>query len=102
MQQNGKRKSRPVYSSEFRSGAVELIRGGKSVKEIAYDLGVSEQSLRNWDRQFQVDEGKRAGLKSDERLELGKLRRRVKELEMEQEILKKASAFFAKEMNITK
>lgn len=96
------KKSRPVYSPEFKAGAVELVRSGGAYKDVSTDLDVSVQTLRNWVRQAEIEKGRKAGLKSDERLELGKLRRENKTLRMEREILKKASAFFASEINTTK
>jgi transposase len=86
------------YSLEFRREAVELLkRSGKSVPELARELGVSPQSLRNWARQIDIDEGKAAGLTSDEREELRRLRRENRILVEEREILKKAAAFFARD-----
>jgi transposase len=78
------------YSLEFRREAVELLkRSGKSAPELARELGVSPQSLRNWARQIDVDEGKAAGLISDERVELRRLRRENRILVEEREIFKK-------------
>jgi transposase len=91
-------KSKPPYPPEFRREAVELVRlSGKPVSQIAGDLGVSDMTLRNWLKQSEIDEGKRAGLSSGEREELQALRKEVRTLRMEREILKKAAAFFARE-----
>ena len=70
---------------------------GRPVKEIAKGLGVTEQSLRNWVKQYEVDVGARHGLSSDEREELRRLRRENRKLREEREILAKATAFFATE-----
>ncbi len=90
-------RTRPPYPEEFRREAVELVRLGRSMRDVAESLGVSAQTLRNWSKQIDVDAGRREGLSSDDQEELTKLRRRVRVLEQEREILKKAAAFFAKE-----
>jgi transposase len=88
----------PPYSLEFRLEAVRLLRSSdRSVPQLARELGVSPQSLRNWSVQLDVDEGRADGLSSSEREELRRLRRENRILTDEREILKKAAAFFAKE-----
>ena len=83
---------------EFRRRAVELARlREKPIAQIAKDLGIAESGLRRWMAQADIDEGKREGLSTDERKELVELRRKNRVLEMEVEILKRASAYFARE-----
>jgi transposase len=91
-------RARRSFSPEFKARTVELIRtSGKSVGEVCRDLDLTETAVRKWMRQADVDDGQREGLTTDEREELTRLRRRVRVLEEEREILKKAAAFFAKE-----
>ena len=86
------------YPIEFRREAVALLKGsGKTVPQLAAELGISPQSLRNWSRQLDVDDGRAEGLSSAERDELRRLRRELRTVTEEREILKKAAAFFAKE-----
>jgi len=83
---------------EFRRRAVELARlGDQPVAPIAKDLGISESCLRRWMAVADVDEGRTDGVTSAERRELVELRRRNRVLELELEILKRASAYFARE-----
>jgi transposase len=91
-------RTRPPYSPEFRREAVELVRGGRSIKDVAESLGCSDQSLHAWVKRYQLDHRERDdGLTSAERDELRELRRRVKRLEQEREILKRAAVLFAAE-----
>ena len=85
-----------------RSSARALSRsprqGDRSVPDIAKDLGIAESCLRNWLRQDKVDRQERDdGITTDERSELTELRRKVRRLEQEKEILRKAAAFFARD-----
>ena len=94
-------KTRPPYPDEFRREAMQLLRAGRSPRELAEALGVSEQTLRNWRRQDRVDRHQRDdGLTTDEREELRRLRRENARLKQEREILKRATAFFARETEI--
>src|SRR3954451_4519321 len=90
-------RSRPPYPPEFRAEAVELIRSGaKTIRGLSRDLGVSDQTLRNWLRQGDIDAGRRHdGLTTAERDELRRLRAENRTLRMERELLKKAAVFFA-------
>ena len=91
-------RTRPAYPPEFRREAVELVRlSGRPIPQIADELGVSPQSLRNWVRQGDVDAGRADGLTSDEREELRRLRRENARLKQERDILKRATALFARE-----
>ena len=86
------------HPPEFRHRAVELARRQEMpVAELAKSLGISESCLRNWMDRADVDQGRKEGLTGAEREELRVLRRQVRVLEMEKEILKKAAAFFATE-----
>jgi transposase len=91
-------KTRPAYPDEFRREAIELLRAGRTPRELAESLGVSQQTLRNWRRQDELDRDERDdGLTSDERDELRRLRRENARLMQERDLLKRAAAFFAKE-----
>ncbi len=87
------------HPPEFRQRAVELARlGDKPVAALAKDLGISESCLRNWMAQADADtNGSATRLTSAEKKELAELRRKNRQLEMENEILKRAAAYFARE-----
>ncbi len=94
------KRTRRTFTEEYKAEVVTLIRqGNKSIGVVCGDLGLPETAVRRWVKQAEVDlgEGPPGALTSAERDELSELRKRVKTLEMEREILKKATAFFAKE-----
>jgi transposase len=91
---------RPTYPPEFRRRVLELVRSGRSVNAVAREFEISRQTIMNWQKQDDLDSGQRTdGLTTDEHKELVQLRREVKRLKMEQEILSKAAAWFARETN---
>lgn len=91
-------KSRPAYPGEFRERMVELVRAGRSPEELAREFEPTSQSIRNWVKQSDLDEGRREdGLTTSEREELHRLRRENRRLREEREILAKATAWFARE-----
>jgi transposase len=93
----GKRRE---YPPEFRAAAVQMVRtSGQSIRQVALSLGISNQNLGLWLRQFEAADS--APLSAAERQELVELRRRVRTLEAERDILKKAAAFFAQENDRT-
>ena len=99
MEKNGKRRRRK-FSAEYKAETVRLIqRSGKSVGQMALELGIGETALRRWVEQAEVEAGRgpEGALKRNEREELVELRRENRRLRLEREILKKATAFFAKE-----
>ena len=93
------KRKRRFYTEEFKKEAVALVRSGMTVADAARDLGVPPSCLGNWKRQVEVDDGKgpAGALTTEEKAELRQLRKENKRLRMEREILKKATAFFAKE-----
>ena len=94
-------RSKPAYPPDFRGEAVRLVASSdRSLSRIAKDLGVAEQTLRNWVRHAEIEDGVRDELAPNERDELRQLRREVRTLRQEREILKKAAAFFAKESDM--
>ncbi len=91
-------RTHPPYPPAFRAEAVRLVQSsGKSIPVIAKALGVSDQALRGWVRQTEIDVGQRDGLTTEEREELRPLRREHRILKEERDIRQKAAAFFARE-----
>ena len=91
--------TRRSFTDEFKAGAVRLVlEEGKTIAAAARDLGLTESSLRNWAERARADRGtgKPGVLTTAERDELTRLRKEVRELRMERDVLKKATAFFAK------
>jgi transposase len=101
METMAKKKPRPrrSFTPEFKADIVERCRSGdRSVGQVARDFDLTETAVREWVRQAELDDGTRAdGLSSDEREELARLRRENRRLREDVEILKRATAFFAKE-----
>ena len=94
------RMKRRAFLPEFKAEAVRLCKvGDRSVRQVAKDLDLTETALREWIQRADAGagQGPPGALGTEERSELLELRKRVKRLEMEREILKKATAFFAKE-----
>ena len=86
------------HPPEFRVRAVELARERvKPVAELARDLGISESCLRSWVAKSDIEEGRREGVTAADRAEMVALRRKVRTLEMENEVLRRAAAYFARE-----
>jgi transposase len=86
-----------AYPSEFRARAVALVRAGQSVTTTAADLGITDTALYNWVKQDRIDRGEIPGTTTPESRELRKARRRVRELEAEVEILRRANAMLGGE-----
>jgi transposase len=93
-------RTRPPYAPEFRHQLIELVHSGRTPEELSREYEPTAQTIHNWVKQADVDAGIRSdGLTTEEREELRALRRENKRLRMEQEILKKAAAWFARESN---
>ncbi len=94
------KRKRRSFTKEYKAEVVELIRkSGKSIGAVARELDLAETAVRRWVQQAEIDlgGGPAGALTTAEREEFAQLRKRVRTLEMEREILKKATAFFAKE-----
>ena len=100
--------TRPPYAPEFRRQMIELVRAGRDPADLAREFEPSAQAIRNWVAQADRQEGRRevkptpadAGLVAAEREELARLRREVRQLRLERDILSKAAAWFARETGI--
>ena len=94
------KRKRRAFTNEFKAETVRLIReSGKSLGVVARELDLTESAVRAWVRQAAIDggQGSTGSLTTEEREELGRLRRELRTVRMERDILKKATAFFAKE-----
>jgi transposase len=94
------KRARRKFTAEYKAEVVRLVLdGGKSIGQVSRELDLTESAVRNWVRQAKIDagQGPTGALTTAERAELVALRREAKQLRMEREILKKATAFFAKE-----
>ena len=98
-------KVRPPYPAAFRQQMVELVRAGRSPSELSREFGVTAQSITNWVGQAAIDEGNplpgKEGLTTAERQELARLRRQLRQVQMERDILAKATAWFASPSDAT-
>jgi len=101
MESVGKKRSRPrrAFTPEFKAEIVELCqRGDRSVRQVARDFDLTETAVRGWVKQAELDAGDRTdGLSSDERAELARLRAENRRLQQDVDVLKRATAFFARE-----
>lgn len=94
-------KSHPPYPEEFRQQILELIRAGRTPDELAAEFEPTAQTIRNWIKQAERDNGVRPdALSAAEKAELARLRRENKQLRLEREILSKAAAWFARETEV--
>jgi transposase len=94
-------RTRPPYAPEFRQQIVELYRAGRSISELAREFEPSAQSIGQWIKQAELDTGQRKdGLTTQEKEELVRLRRELKQVKLEREILAKAAAWFARQTDV--
>jgi transposase len=95
-------RTHPRYAAEYRRRIVELARGGRSITALAREFEPTVETIRQWIKQAGLDEGLRSdGLTTTEREELNRLRREIRVLREEREILAKAAAWFAQETGAT-
>lgn len=96
--ENRQQRSRRIFTPEFKAEVVEQCRAGdRSIAQIARDLGLVDTSVRNWVNQAEIDAGAKDGLTSAEREEMARLRKEVRVLREDRDILRRATAFFARE-----
>ena len=94
-------RKKPPYTPEFRRQIIELVRSGRSPESLAKEFEPTAQAIRNWGAQAGRDDGScDDGLKTDERLEIKRLRRENRQLKLERDILSKAAAWFARETDV--
>ncbi len=90
---------RRSFTKEFKAEVVELVRQpGNTASSVARDLDLTETAVRAWVKQVDIDDGARDGLTTAERVELAQLRKENRVLREERDILKRATAFFAREI----
>jgi transposase len=95
-------RTKPAYPPEMRQKILDLVRAGRTASSLAREYEPTATTIRNWVDQAERDAGLRSdGLRTDERKELNELRREVRTLRQEREILKKAAAWFAQETGAT-
>ncbi len=87
------------YPTEFRRDVIAVARQGGSIALIAKDFGITESCLRNWLRKADIEDGNRPGVTNAEVAEVRELKRRNRVLEQEVEILRRAAAYFAKDIS---
>jgi transposase len=94
-------RKKPPYTPEFRRQMIELVRSGRSPESLAKEFEPTAQAIRNWVAQAERDAGRRDdGLTTGERDEINRLRREVRQLKLERDILSKAAAWFARETDV--
>ena len=91
----------PPYTPEFRRQMIELVRSGRSPESLAKEFEPTAQAIRNWVAQAERDSGRRDdGVTTEQRDEINRLRREVRQLKLERDILSKAAAWFARETDV--
>ena len=99
-QDKSAKRPRRKFSDEFKRDAVEIVNSsGKSIAQVARELGIYDSTLGNWVKQDEIDRGERDGVSTSDREEVAELRRENARLRMERELLKRAVAFWVRESN---